>query len=207
MVFLFCILTIFIIILLLIFSKITIKIEKLKYIFQDKNNTNNYLIIIKLYILNVIPIIKVKLTKEKIRKIKESKIMQKIEKINIQKIEENISRKKIKKVIKNFSFTIKDLKLELEIGTENASITALLIPVLNIIIAILIKNKIKNYKEQKFNIKPNFLNKNILNLQFSGIFEIKMIHIINIIYILNKKEGVKKYERTSNRRSYANNYE
>ena len=71
----------------------------------------------------------------------------------------------------------------------------------------LLKNKIKSYKTQKFNVKPVFINKNLLNIDFSGIFEIKMIHIINIIYILNKKEGVKKYERTSNRRSYAYSYE
>ena len=57
-------------------------------------------------------------------------------------------------------------------------------------------------KKQSFQIKPIYNNQNILNIALSGIFQIKMIHIINIIYILNKKEGVKNYERTSNRRAY-----
>ena len=66
---------------------------------------------------------------------------------------------------------------------------------------------IQNYKEQNINIYPVYNYQNLLNIEFSGIFEIKMIHIINIIYILNKKEGVKKNERTSNRRSYDYSYE
>ena len=60
---------------------------------------------------------------------------------------------------------------------------------------------------KKYIITPLYFNQNIVNIEISGIFEIKMIHIINIIYILNKKEGVKKNERTSNRRSYDYSYE
>ena len=74
-------------------------------------------------------------------------------------------------------------------------------------IANIFYKKVENYKNQNFTIKPIYINQNLINILIDGIFEIKMIHIINIIYILNKKEGVKKYERTSNRRSYDYSYE
>ena len=58
-------------------------------------------------------------------------------------------------------------------------------------------------------MNPVYQNQNLVNLSVSGIFEVKLRHIINIIYILNRKEkkGVKKYERTSNRGSYDYSYE
>ena len=58
----------------------------------------------------------------------------------------------------------------------------------------------------KYNIKPIYNNQNLIIGEFSGIFQIKMIHIINI-YVLKRKEGVKKNERTSHRRSYDYSYE
>ena len=102
---------------------------------------------------------------------------------------------------------IKKIKLEIELGTENASATAILVPIISTIISFIIKQKVKDCKKQIFNIKPLFLNQNMVNIEISGIFEIKMIHIINIIYILNNKKGEDKNERTSDRRSYAYSYE
>ena len=67
------------------------------------------------------------------------------------------------------------------------ALTAILIPIVSTIISFIIRLKVKEYKNQSFNIKPLFINQNLVNIEFSGIFEIKMIHIINIIYILNKK--------------------
>ena len=204
MVFLFILVSI---ILILIFSKIKIEIKNLKISSNiQKHLATDYIIEFKLYILKKIPIIKFTITDEKIRKLK---IKQKLEKVDIKKIEKDLSINKIKEIIKKSKFIIKKFKLKAEIGTENASFTAIVIPIVSTIISFILKNKIKNYnyKNQKFIIKPIFLNKNIINIDFSGIFEVKMIHIINIMYIINKKEGVKKYERTSNRRSYAYSYE
>ena len=115
--------------------------------------------------------------------------------------------KNVFKAIKKFNLNIKKINLNLEIGTENAALTAIIIPAVSTSIAILLRNKIKDYENQTFIVNPIYLNENIVNILFSGIFEIKMIHIINIIYILNNKEGVKKYERTSNRRPYDYSYE
>lgn len=196
-----------IIILLLIFSKIRIEVENFKFMsYLPKHVNKDYIIIFKLCIFKKIPIIKIKILDEKIRKLK---LKEKLQKLDIRKIEKDISVKKIKKVLKENKFIIKKLNLKLEIGTENAYSTAFIIPILSTLIAFILKSRANDFKNQKFNIKPLFLNKNMVNLQFSGIFEIKMIHIINIIYILNKKErkGEDKNERTSNRRSYAYSYE
>ena len=202
MVFLFIIV---ILIFIIIFSKIRIEIVNFRFLSNAPKHLNkDYSMIFKICILKHIPLIKFKITEKQVKKLK---IKQKIENINIQKLEKDISIKKIKEILKKNKFTIKKLRLKIEIGTENSAFTAIAVPVISTIITFFIKNKIKDYKKQKFNINPVFINKNLINIDFSGIFEIKMIHIINIIYILNRKEGVKDYERTSNRRSYAYSYE
>ena len=218
MVFLFILMGIFIVLiismLLIIFSKIKIEIENLKYTsFQNKKHINsNYCIILKLCVLKNLPIIKIKVTDEKINKLKSNvklkeKIRKKIRKIDVEKLEKEINIDKIKKVSKSIRILIEKFNLKIEIGTEDAVVTAMIIPFISTLISFLLRNKVENYKRQKYSIQPVFLNKNLLNIEFSGIFQIKMIHIINIIYILNKKEGEDKNERTSNRRSYAYSYE
>ena len=101
------------------------------------------------------------------------------------------------------------MKLRIDIGTENAVLTSFMVPILGMLISVFIKNNATDYEKQNFIIQPIYCNKNLLNILFSGIFEFKMIHIINIIYILIRKEGVKKNERTttSNRRTYGHSYE
>ena len=202
MVFLFLVITL---ILLLLFSRIRVKVENFKFISSLPKYVNkDYLISFKLCILKKIPIIKIKITDDKMKKFK---LKEKLEKVDIKKLEKDISIKKIKEVSKKSKFIIKKFNLKIEIGTENASITAFIIPLLSTLVSFILRNRVIDYKNQKFNIKPLFLNKNLVNIEFSGIFEMKMIHIINIIYILNKKKGEDKNERTSNRRSYAYSYE
>ena len=116
--------------------------------------------------------------------------------------------KDIKEIIKNITdIKINKLNLKIKIGTENAFFTSMIIPIISSIISIILMKKITNVEKQKYIVEPIYLNQNILEILISGIFEMKMIHIINIIYILIKKEGVKKNERTSNRRTYDYGYE
>ena len=110
------------------------------------------------------------------------------------------------KAMKKLDINIKHLNLRIDLGTENASFTSILIPILSTVISMLLRNRIKDYKSQHYIINPIFTNQNLINIELSSIFEIKMIHIIDSIYVLNKKEGVDKYERTSNRRAYDNCY-
>lgn len=203
MVFLF----VFIIIILgLIFSKIRIQVINFKFDSTSKKHVNkDYKIIIKFCIFNKIPIIKVTLTQEKLENLKVS--------LKAQEIAVKALRNKNKidvkffSVMKKINISIKNLELKINIGTENAGFTAIVVGIISTIISIILRNKIKDYRNQIFYINPIYINQNLINIAFSGIFEIKMIHIINIIYILSKKRGVKNYERTSNRRSYAYSYE
>jgi len=221
LVFLFILIGIFVFLLisviLIIFSKIRIEIENFKYtsntnVINRKHINNNYCIILKLCILKNLPIIKIQITEEKLNKFKSNvklkeKIRKEIGKIDVKKLEKEITLSKLKEISKTIKILIEKFNLKIELGTENAVVTAMIIPFISTLISFLLRNKVEKYKDQKYNIKPVFLNKNMLNIEFSGIFQIKMIHIINIIYILNKKEGENRNERTSNRRSYAYSYE
>lgn len=203
MVFLF----IFIIIILsFIFSKIKIEIINFEYNSSNKQQEKiDYKIIIKFCLFNKIQIIKMILTQDKLEKLK---VRQKVKDIVIKAlINKGKIDIKISNSIQKIKISIKRLSLKIDIGTYNAAFTAIIVGVISAITSIILRNKVENYRNQKFKINPIYTNQNVINIALSGIFEVKMIHIINIIYILNKKERVKKYERTSNRRFYAYSYE
>ena len=208
MVFLFIILTI---IIMCITIKIKFQIQNLKISTNEKPHLNKkYQIKIVIYTLGFIPILKIKLNNKKIKKI-----------INNQKIKEKIKQQETKIIenkanidkeliisLKNIKTEVKEINLKIRIGTENASLTAFTIPVISTFIAMFLSKQIKKYNDkQVFLVEPVYLDKNLLNIEISSIFQIKMIHIINTICIVNKKRKGDKNERTSNRRSYDYGYE
>ena len=207
MVFLFIIL----IIIMFITIKIKFEIQNLKISTNEKPHLNKkYQIKIVIYTLGFIPILNIKLNNKKIKKI-----------INNQKIKEKIKQQETKIIenkanidkeliisLKNIKTEVKEINLKIRIGTENASLTAFTIPVISTFIAIFLSKQIKKYNDkQVFLVEPVYLDKNLLNIEFSSIFQIKMIHIINTICIVNKKRKGDKNERTSNRRPYDYGYE
>lgn len=196
----------FLILLIIYFSKIQVQIINFKFSSLTKRHINeDYKIIVRWYILSKIPIIKINVTKMKLEKLK---IKEKIEKIDLKVFQENEKfNQKMLKSLKKLNIQIININLNIEIGTENVALTSIIIPIVSTIIAIILRKKVKRYENQIFIVNPIYLNKNLLNLLFSGIFEIKINHIIDIIYFLNKKEGVDKHERTSNRKSYDYSYE
>ena len=209
LVFLYFLITIFIIAILVIFSKIKIEVENLRISSKkDRYFNENFKIIIKLYVLSKIPIIKITLTKEKMKK----------QKLKLQKSVKNLEEKIIKDkklidkkmiyLMKELNISIDKINLNIIIGTENAMFTAMIVPIISSIISIFIAKRIKEKKDKYFIVKPIFKDQNFLEILISCIFEIKVIHIINIIYVLvDNRKGEDKYERTSNRRSYDNCYE
>ena len=187
-------------------SKIEIKIENLIITSQTKKHINDkYKIIIKMYFFNKIPIIKITLTENKLGKIYTKLKM----KEKIRKLEEEIYINKDKfdlkllNAIREFNKCIKivDLKLKIQLGTENAFLTSILVAIISSIMSITISKKAMREDKIFYNVEPIYNSQNLINIAISGIFQIKMIHIINTIYVLNKKGGIE-YERTSNRRSY-----
>ena len=207
MVFLFyLIITLIIISTLLLFSKIKIEIINFRFTSLNKRHVNKeYKIVVKLYILEKIPITKINITKTKLEK---QRIKEKLEKIDVKAIQNKIKiDKNFFKAIKKINMQIKKINLNMELGTENAMLTSAIVPAISTIIAIYLRKKIKNYENQTFIIQPVYQNQNLINIYISGIFEIKMIHIIDMLYRLNKKGEVKRYERTSDRRTYDYSYE
>ena len=191
---------------IMLFSKIRIQIINLKFTSENKKHLNkDYKIIIKLCLFGKIPIIKSIITKEKIDK---TKVSEKIKNINFNQIQikDNINKTSLK-ALKNIKIGINNINLNIELGTENSALTAIIIPTISTFINIFLGRNVKDYNNQIFIIKPIYINDNLINIALSGIFEIKMIHIINIISILVNKKGVDKNERTSNRRSYDYSYE
>lgn len=198
----------FIIILLILFSRIRIEIINFKfYSMRSKHTNNNYKIVIKLCVFRRIPILKVTITKLKLDKLI-LKLKGKIKNIEMELLSNTsqIDKNSIK-AMKKINLMIKRINLNIELGTENAGFTAILIPLFSTLISMVFRKKVENYNKHVFRISPIYINQNLINIMISGIFEIKTIHIINIIYILSKKEGVKKNERASNRRSYDYGYE
>lgn len=209
MVFLLCLLTIILIVLIITIiiakAKISIEVKNLKIKANKKMYiSDDYKIIFKIIILNKIPILKLNLNNEEL-------VLERNKRINKKGLkEESFLKNKIKKeILKHFSdIQVNKLNLKIKIGTENAFFTSMIIPIISSIISIILMKKTTNVEKQKYVVEPIYLNQNILEILISGIFEMKMIHIISIIYILKQKEeGVKKNERTSNRRSYDYGYE
>ena len=205
MVFLFIILTI---IIMFITIKIKFQIQNLKISTNEKPHLNKeYQIKMVVYTLGFIPILKIKLNGKKI--INNQKLQEKIKQQKTKIIENkaNVDKELIKS-LKNIKPEIKEINLKISIGTENAALTAFTIPVISTFIAIFLSKQIKKYNDkQVFLVEPVYLDKNLLNIEISSIFQIKMIHIINTICIVNKKRKGDKNERTSNRRPYDYGYE
>ena len=212
MVFLFIMWIILVVILIILTAKIEVKIVNLVINSQNKEHIpNGYEIITRLKIFGNIPILKFTLNKNKLRKIQQSRKMNE----KIQQLEKDILQnrnkfdKNMMEGLKEFSkgIYIEKLDLEIEFGTENAFLTSMLVAIFSSILSIGISRIHVKEKNIIYEIEPVYRNENSIKIEISGIFQIKLIHIINTIYVLNKKGGRKNHERTSNRRSYDYSYE
>ena len=183
-------------------------ISNLKFSSQAQRHLNkDYEITIRFYSFGFLPIFKMHLSKSKLEKMR---VKEKIKDIDFSVLEKSPSfDQEIVRAIKKLNMKIKNINLHIDLGTENASLTSIIVPAISTIISIVLRKTVKKFENQIFIIHPVYQNQNLVNLSISGIFEIKMRHIINIIYIFIKKEkkGVKEYERTSNRRPYDYSYE
>lgn len=197
---------IFAFITIMLLSTIQIKVTNLILKNKEKKNekriNNNYKIKIGIYFLNKIPILWINLNSKKIKKISSSK---KLPKVDFQKLKnkENVD-KKIFELIKNIQIKVKNIKLNINIGTIDAILTSYLVAVIASIIGIILPHitEKNNINTCYFIVNPKYQNKNEYNIKFEGIIYIKIVHII--FSMLNfVRKGSKENERTSNRRAYA----
>lgn len=205
MVFLFILLTIIIV---LIFSKIQVEIENFRLnLPKNKNKILNdtFLLKIKLVIFGTLPIINLKINREKLKKL-ENNLKDKKIKLDINKIGKQITKENINDA-KKLQMHIEKIKLKINFGTENTILTSFIVPIISTIWSIVLTKKRVKEEKQRLEINPIYNKGNLVNIVFEGIFEIKMIHIIKVICAKIKKRRVEKYERTSNRRAYDYSYE
>ena len=203
-----------ILIITLIILTARIEVEIVNFVINSQNKEhipNGYEFIIKLKIFRNIPIIKFTLNKNKLMKIQQSRKMNE----KIQQLEKDILKnenkfdRQIIKGLKEFSkgIYVENLELEVELGTQNAFLTSMLVAIFSSILSIGVSKIRVREKNIVYEIEPIYKNENSIKIEISGIFQIKLIHIISTIYVLNKKGGRKNHERTSNRRSYDYSYE
>ena len=101
------------------------------------------------------------------------------------------------------------VNLDAKIGLIDGILTSASVAILSTIVSIVLSLLIKDYKQDNINYKiiPIYSNEITVKIFLSCIIEVKLVHIIYMIYVILKKGSVKLNERTSNRRSYAYSYE
>lgn len=197
-----------ILMIILLFSEFKINIKNVRISTEKINGrilNPNYKITICWNTLNRIPIKKIDITKEKLEKLN---IKNKIKNIDLSKIDlkGNLDKERLKD-IKKYKPQIEYINLYMDIGLDNAALTSYIVAVVSSVLGITLSKQLENSDKNRFIINPVYTNKNLLNLELNCIFKIKMLHIIYIIYILNKKRRDDKNVRTSNRRAYGYSYE
>lgn len=183
----------FIIFILTLNIKVSIAKFKIMNINSKLNFTVDIVLKIGIYIGRKIKLFEVYLDKEKLFK---NKYVLKFKKENNLKKDINIIKDEdIKNAIRKIKIRLENLELKLNIGTEDAKLTAILIGILSTIFGILIpiiyyNKNIKLINNFMYKLSPIFSNKNSLKLEIKGGLYIRLLHIIYILYVslkINKK--------------------
>lgn len=158
----------------------------------------NYKIKLSFYLFGKIKLFSFKLNSERARKMY-SKMN--IEKFDIEKGRKLLTIKNIN-ILKKLNIRLDYLDLELDLGLEDVILTTELITLISIVISNILPHIISKYIPNKYRYKimPIYINKNAYYIKLNCIFQLKIVHIINIIYIYLKKGKSDKNEWTSNRR-------
>ena len=181
----------------LLMSNLHIKINNFKI--KDFKLKDDYKIYIQLYFLNKIKIFSIVIDSNKIKNISLNERFMKLKDIQKPKLND------LFKALNKSNIKIVKFELKSEIGMQDACILAYIVTIICSMISIILPHFVENSKQVNYYIEPVY-NKNIFNLFLESIISIKIVNIIYVIYILEKK-GSNKNERTSNRRSYAYGYE
>ena len=205
----------FLIALVIISGSIKVKILNLK-ISSERVKNVQFDVRILVCLFNKLKLFEIQIDRKKmdtpkmhkiIKKASHSKTAMKIKEMNLKEL--NINLKDIIKYSKKMRLKIEKLKLKIELDTENVLLTTYLVPIISTIIAILLSKFANKCKRENYFyvINPLYENRNFIKIETSCIISLKLVHIINIIYIFLRKGRKRKDERTSNRRVNDNCYE
>jgi len=189
---------------LLVLSTVRINIVKARISnfengIKKKKLEKEFVIYLELCLFGKLRLVRIKLRKNIFNKVKNKANME-----EIQKDAKILKNKHVKELIDKLKIKVSRLNFEIEFGTEEMMVTVFLVAFISSIISILIRNC--NYKKVHYNIMPLYQFGNTIKFNLNCIIEVKVVHIIYVIYILLKK-GMIKNERASNRRSYDYSYE
>ena len=190
----FILLILILLIILIINSKLQLKIYNLDISTVRKEKIKkNYEIYLGIIIFDKIEILKLNLKKLQTRQINMKTILDKAKMIE----EKSNNKKQLAKTaligFKDLQIKIISADINLELGTENAATTALLIGVISSIFGIILKGK-------KFKVSPLYQDRNILNIKLNCIIRFNLIHYI---YKTILKGRDKNERKSSDRRPYA----
>lgn len=194
----FCALFIFFIVIM--FSTIKLNIKRFNIVnTKGKKGTKEILAYFEIFLFGVLKIAKIKVTKERLKKLKIKR--------DFKQIKQDIKFARINhvlKILKKMKVKIKKANLDIKIGTESTMFTVYAVTVISSIIAIAFGRA--NAKKSTFSVMPMYNSGNYLKINLNCIISAKIVHIIYVIYILMKKRRIKN-GGTSNRRSYDYSYE
>lgn len=191
---------------LFLLSTLHIEIKNLKVSNIEQKNKSDYSVIFSLYLGNHIKWLWFHLNSKRMRKYY-SKIQ--LEKIDYKILKDNFKFEYLKE-LKKLKLKLSYLDFYFKLGVENPLTTSFLVASIASIISIILPYVAKTIDEKryKYNIVPIYKSKTVYKIKFNCIIEIKLVHIINIIYSVIKKGRSDKNERTtSNRKPYDYSYE
>ena len=211
LVFILCFIVILVTLLICMIILSTLQLELKHFIISNIGNPRKkvltgYQLKISLKLFGKVKWIGICLNRQKIKKIKDKIEWQKVD---LKRMEQDLSLEDIKQ-IKNLRPKLSYLNMEGKIGVEDAIITSFIVGIVSSIIGMLLPHVITKYEKDQYYYKivPLYWNKNMYEIKFDGIIEMKMVHIINILCYFLKKRRRENYEqRTSNRRTYGYSYE
>lgn len=147
---------------------------------------------LRIIIFNKIPILKINLKKIKNKKINLGAVIERAK-----KLEQKGNKQKwligLIKSLKDFKIEIKEADLKIELGIEDAAVTAIFVGLIGSVLGIILKG-------HKFEIMPLYKDKNILNIKLNCIFRLNLMHYIYKTISKGRDENERK---PSNRRAYA----
>ena len=178
-------------------SKIEVKIENLDISTARKEIIRkDFEIYISIIAFNRITVFKKNAKKIKSKKINLGSVLETTRKIR-QKTNKRALFKDLIISLKDFKFETKKADIKVEVGTEDAALTAILVGTIASFLGIILKG-------QKFKILPIYEDKNILNIKLDGIFRMNLIHYIYKTILKGREKNERK---SSDRRAYAYSHE
>lgn len=188
-----------ILLIILLFYLSDIEIDIKNYYYDSKTKTKDFLVYIKLKIFKI-TYFKLKFSSKKNKKYRILNLGNKFLRNKVFEIEN------IKKISK-LENCIKKIDLNLNIGLIDLILTTFSVAFISAVLSLYLSKLVQKHytKECKYKIMPIYNTDKIeLKLRLNCIINVKMVHIINIIYtLLQKTRSDKNYVRTSYRRTYA----